>query len=192
MTESPYQTELTERIAEMKEEGEGSRGQYYELYGSAIQPALSPLAQLFEAALPTHPKLVELAILSLDQMTHTDYFRDLEDELAQEAMEAADAEAADAEVSVDKSANCLWKFFWDCGRQGEVEGTFVASRQEIEDALGKTVYLGEALGKHSEVYGDLEEKDVTLLSANGSVVELFLQHIGSVGYDPLDPEYLQD
>lgn len=43
--------------------------------------------------------------------------------------------------NVVKSANeckeCLWSFYWDCGRQGEVEGLFKATREEVENAIGK-------------------------------------------------------
>lgn len=81
---------------------------------------------------------------------------------------------------------CLWSFFWDCGRQGEVEGLFKATREEVENATGKDVYFGEILGKHSEVYGTLEEGEITLESDDSLVV---LNAIES-GYNPL--EYLEE
>lgn len=40
--------------------------------------------------------------------------------------------------------------------------------------LGKFVYLGEVWGKHSEVYGDLEEKDMKIITDKKEVKE-FLQ-----------------
>lgn len=80
---------------------------------------------------------------------------------------------------------CLWKFYWDCGRQGEVQGIFKATKQEIEDAIGRYVYFGEILGKHSEVSGTIEEGEITLISDDPIVVE---DSVVS-GYNPLD--YLQ-
>lgn len=46
-------------IRELREEGEGSRGTFYENYGSSIKPTLTPLADLLEAAQEEHPDLVK-------------------------------------------------------------------------------------------------------------------------------------
>lgn len=58
----------------------------------------------------------------------------------------------------------LYRFSWDCGRAGEVEGVFIADAETVTKAIGSSVYFGEILGKHSEVYGTLEEKDLKVLS----------------------------
>lgn len=80
---------------------------------------------------------------------------------------------------------CLWSFFWDCGRQGEVEGLFKATKEEVQDAVGRKVYFGEILGKHSEVYGVIEEGEITLESEN----PLEVINAKESGYNPLD--YIQ-
>ena len=80
---------------------------------------------------------------------------------------------------------CLWSFFWDCGRQGEVEGLFKATREKVEDAIGKDVCFGEILGKHSDVYGTLKEGEITLESDD----PLAVLSAKESGYNPL--EYLQ-
>lgn len=46
-------------ITEMREEGEGSRDRYYELYGSGIRNTLVPLADLLDASKADHPDLVQ-------------------------------------------------------------------------------------------------------------------------------------
>jgi hypothetical protein len=51
----------------------------------------------------------------------------------------------------------LYSFYVDCGRHGEIEGLFIALEQSVKDSIGKFVYLGEVLGKHSEISFDLEE-----------------------------------
>jgi hypothetical protein len=81
----------------------------------------------------------------------------------------------------------LWKFHWDCGRQGDVEGLFIATEGEIKESIGKEVYLGEILGKHSEVYGTLEEKDVKKIDVEPDVVLKLIPHLGTTwsGYNPL-------
>lgn len=90
----------------------------------------------------------------------------------------------------DLSAPKLWRFYWDCGRQGNVESVFVATRAEIDAALGSQVYFGEILGKHSGIHGQLDAEDLTLLSEDPVFVGLFRQHVGSTGHCPLD--YLEE
>jgi hypothetical protein len=51
----------------------------------------------------------------------------------------------------------LYSFYVDCGRHGEIEGLFIALEDAVKDSIGKFVYLGEVLGKHSEVSFNLEE-----------------------------------
>lgn len=59
---------------------------------------------------------------------------------------------------------CLWSFYWDCGRNGELEGLFKATKEEVQNAIGKTAYFGEVLGKHSDIYGTIEEREIQLVS----------------------------
>ena len=83
----------------------------------------------------------------------------------------------------------LAKFYWDCGRSGDIDGIFIVDKEAIEDAYGKHVYLGEALGKHSEVYGDLDQGDITIISEDPVVVEVLLNLFedGTIsGFNPLD------
>jgi|GEM_PF-1462211 len=79
----------------------------------------------------------------------------------------------------------LWSFFWNCGRQGVVEGLFKATKEEVDNAIGKKVYFGEILGKHSEIYGVIEEGDIKLESDEPLVV----LNANESGYNPL--EYLR-
>ena len=80
---------------------------------------------------------------------------------------------------------CLWSFYWDCGRQGEVEGLFKATKEEVKNAIGKRAYFGEILGKHSEIYGTIEADEIKLVSDNPIEV---MNDVES-GYNPL--EYIQ-
>lgn len=47
----------------------------------------------------------------------------------------------------------LWKFEWNLGRSGSVSGLFSATQAEVDTVIGREVYFGSILGKHSEVYG---------------------------------------
>lgn len=83
----------------------------------------------------------------------------------------------------------IYTFFWDCGRMGSVEGLFVANKDDIENALGKPIYFGEILGKHSEIFGDLKKEDLTIKSEDQNFIKEFERILGegfSTGYNPLD------
>jgi hypothetical protein len=45
----------------------------------------------------------------------------------------------------------LYSFYVDYGRCGEISGLFIALEQSVKGSIGKFVYLGEVLGKHSDV-----------------------------------------
>lgn len=83
----------------------------------------------------------------------------------------------------------IYRFYWDCGRSGSVEGIFVADEKYMQEALGKDVYFGEILGKHSEIHGKLEEGDIEALTSNQIFIRQFMDILGEdfcVGYNPLD------
>lgn len=75
----------------------------------------------------------------------------------------------------------LWKFNWD-SNYAFIGGLFVATDEEVQNIMGKEVYFGEYEGKHSEVYGTIEEEDITLVSDNQVVVE----EVGDFGLNPLE------
>lgn len=79
----------------------------------------------------------------------------------------------------------LWKFYW-YSDYAFIGGLFVATDEEVQNLIGKEIYLGEYEGKHSEVYGTVNAEDITLVSENPAVVEA----VGSFGIDPL--EFLQE
>jgi hypothetical protein len=85
------------------------------------------------------------------------------------------------------------KFFWDCGRSGEVEGIFTCEKETLQNSYGREVYFGEILGKHSEVSGTLHEDAITILSEDQDFIEKFEEILGTgtvSGYNPL--EYIED
>ncbi len=81
----------------------------------------------------------------------------------------------------------IYEFYWDCGRMGHVEGIFSAEEANIKECIGKRIYFGEILGKHSEIYGDLKENDLKILTDDQEFIKKAeeLKLIPS-GYNPLD------
>jgi hypothetical protein len=86
----------------------------------------------------------------------------------------------------------LCQFHWDCGRQGNVDGLFITTEQEIESIIGKSVHFGEILGKHSEIYGTIEDGEITVVSDEQDKIEWLQGIMGETisGYNPF--YYLQE
>jgi len=82
----------------------------------------------------------------------------------------------------------LWKLYCYCGRQGSLEGLFVATEEEIKNTIGKYAYFGEVLGKHSEVYGDIEENEITKIDLDSETVEKVSKILGDTwsGFNPMN------
>lgn len=82
----------------------------------------------------------------------------------------------------------LYSFKFDCGRMGDVTGLFVADEKDTKKSIGQEVYLGEVLGKHSEIRGPLAEGEITMESEDvdliNKLVSIFGENIS--GYNPLD------
>ena len=70
---------------------------------------------------------------------------------------------------------------------GNVSGLFVATEEDVKAAIGQEIYFGEILGKHSEIYGTLEEKEVTKVALDSTTVAKVAEILGTTwsGYNPL-------
>lgn len=86
----------------------------------------------------------------------------------------------------------MYKFYWDCGSYGSLEGLFVADEIEVKELIGKEVYFGEVLGKHSEIYGVIEEQDIQEVKVSEITIEEIKKALGCniSGYNPL--EYIEE
>ena len=82
----------------------------------------------------------------------------------------------------------LYRFCWPQRRGGDVEGLFVEDSDVVENAIGADVYFGEICGKHSDVYGTLDEEDLTVVSEDQEKISWLVDILGrSVsGYNPFD------
>lgn len=87
-------------------------------------------------------------------------------------------------------AKGIYKFFFDCGRMGNLQGIFVADSSEVESIIGTEVYFGEVLGKHSEISGPIEEGEITLVTEDKAAVKMFIKYKLWSGYNPFN--YIDD
>lgn len=80
----------------------------------------------------------------------------------------------------------VFRFYWNCGRMGELEGIFIAEQSEVDDLIGKHVYFGEVLGKHSEIGGTIDPEDIEVLTDDQDFIAKAKQYgMSSLGYNPL-------
>ena len=86
----------------------------------------------------------------------------------------------------------LYCFCWPRERGGDVEGLFVEDSDVVENAIGSDVYFGEICGKHSDVYGTLDEEDLTVVSEDQEKINWLVDILGRSisGYNPFD--YTED
>lgn len=81
----------------------------------------------------------------------------------------------------------LVNFHIDCGRMGELDGLFVTTQDALNAAYGKTFYMGDVLGKHSEISEELDPSHITVLDADDDFIEKFTAIVGrDIGVNPLD------
>lgn len=84
-------------------------------------------------------------------------------------------------------ADKLYKFHWYCGRMGDVEGVFVADEDVVTKCIGRFCYLGEVLGKHSEVRGTLDAEDMTVLTDDQDFIAKAVDFgLVPMGHNPID------
>lgn len=86
----------------------------------------------------------------------------------------------------------LVQFSWDCGRMGSIEGLFTSTERELKSLYGKEAQFGEVLGKHSDVYGALRDKDFKVISEDSDFISKLEAILGTSvsGFDPRD--YVQE
>lgn len=82
----------------------------------------------------------------------------------------------------------VYKLHYDCGRMGELTGLFIAEKEAVDKLIesGEEVYFGEVLGKHSDISGPIEKKDITLISTEENVIKLIEEHDLENGFNPFD------
>lgn len=64
----------------------------------------------------------------------------------------------------------------DLGRMGDLQRLFVCAEDELNQLTnGGKLYLGEALGKHSNVYATLSDKTLTIKSSDQRFIEQLMK-----------------
>lgn len=80
----------------------------------------------------------------------------------------------------------VYKYAQYFGRMGSLSGVFIAEDTDVAKVRGKRVYLGEVLGKHSEVSATVDDKTLTMVSEDPAIVAFFGEHLGGgTGTNPI-------
>ncbi len=74
----------------------------------------------------------------------------------------------------------MWKFSFG-GDYGCLYGLFKATYRQVFEIMGREVYFGEVFGKHSEVYGEIEDDDITFITDDKYIVDNMIEF----GYNPI-------
>lgn len=91
------------------------------------------------------------------------------------------------------SEKLLVRFYSD-QYYGSIDGLFITTREMYDKCIGKYVYFGEVLGKHSEVDLTISEDDLEIISNDPDLIsklgDLFKGNTlcGSHLFDMVDPE----
>ena len=82
----------------------------------------------------------------------------------------------------------VYKLEASYGRMGDLSGIFIATDSDVKKLISSKikVYFGEVLGKHSEVYGAMDEGDIVLLTDSKDAVKLVEKHGLSNGLNPFE------
>jgi len=81
---------------------------------------------------------------------------------------------------------CIFKLYINCGRMGELEGLFISTKEKVNKLIESEiqVYFGEVLGKHSEVFGAIEDSDIKMLTDSEEAVKLVEECKLQSGHNP--------
>ena len=93
---------------------------------------------------------------------------------------------------MDHATESIYEFYLDCDRQGELEGYFIATDQDVLDLTTKQpeVQFGEALGKHSDISATITGEHIKKVSSDPEAIrvirDIFKCACTIMGYNPFD------
>ena len=80
----------------------------------------------------------------------------------------------------------IYKFYLDYGRNGEIEGIFLANPNHVKILIDSelTVNFGEVLGRFSSVTSKITDKMLSFITDNEEAVNMFEHYNLSSGFNP--------
>lgn len=78
------------------------------------------------------------------------------------------------------------------GRHGDLDGLFITTKEDLNNLIGKKIYFGEVLGKHSEVVGFMGGKNLTIVSEEQDFIFKLQNFMGSNTISGFNPFYYDE
>lgn len=87
----------------------------------------------------------------------------------------------------------LYKMNIEFRRGGELTGLFIEDKDIMDFAIGKRIYFGEVMGKHSDVDIELKDYHIKELNVPLDIVDILKNELGTTisGYNPIEYMYLK-
>lgn len=87
----------------------------------------------------------------------------------------------------------LYKMNFACGRNGDLTGLFIAKDTLVKCLIDHKirVYFGEVLGKHSEIWGYLDEREIKLVTQDPKVLEVVKDFDLESGFNPFSYTFIK-
>jgi len=80
----------------------------------------------------------------------------------------------------------LYRFQADFQRYGNLSGLFIADEITVQEAIGKELYFGEVLGKHSDIFLTLQEDNIEVVTDDQEFIAKAKTYgLAHNGYNPL-------
>lgn len=87
--------------------------------------------------------------------------------------------------NVDSEAKKVWKFSYEGWDRKRLEGTFVASQDEIDWIIGQVINFGDA-GKGLDIVIRMESEQFEVINEDSTFAEQFKSTVGVVGTSPFE------
>ena len=102
-------------------------------------------------------------------------------------LDGAEFELVETQPETTQERKYIYKMFISCGRQGDLESTFIATEEQINQLVGKEAYFSEPFGKFSEVSGTYDAENFTRIDCDESAVAV-VESLGILptGFYPFD------
>ncbi len=89
----------------------------------------------------------------------------------------------------------IYKLTFDCERLDFLIGIFVAEDEDVKILVDNKIFVnfGEALGKHSQVHGNIEESEIIKVTDDELAINIFENYNLQSGYNPFEyPLFWED
>ena len=88
----------------------------------------------------------------------------------------------------------IYRLDIDFEQQGELTGMFIAKKIDVKLLLENnlTIYFGEVLGKHSEIYTKIKRHHIKFITDDLIAVDIFRKYNLGIGFNPFEYQIIDD